>query len=178
MDRIRQRQKGGRCKYVLLAHLLIQTKYSIQAEAAGCSEMKVSTTLHDVTSQKTAFSKSSCTRSSTYWGLSLSHIKPAIGYVNSLNYVEILQLVSVALRQRFFQPLGCDPNLGCEVTLSGSRNNYLYDDFYIFIPFPTPNRATAPSGPEPTHYRGFTITLSYTSHSVRLLWTLPDNTQH
>ena len=43
--------------------------------------------------------------------------------------------------------------------------------------------ATAPSGPEPPRYRGFTITHSDTRHSVGLLWTsdqpdAPDNTQH
>jgi hypothetical protein len=30
---------------------------------------------------------------------------------------------------------------------------------------------TASSGPEPPHCRGFTITLSFTPHSVGLLWT-------
>jgi hypothetical protein len=35
----------------------------------------------------------------------------------------------------------------------------------------SPNGATAPSGPEPPHYRGFTITHTYTPHSVGLLWT-------
>jgi hypothetical protein len=31
--------------------------------------------------------------------------------------------------------------------------------------------ATAPSGPEPPHYQGFTITLRRTTHSLGLLWT-------
>jgi hypothetical protein len=30
--------------------------------------------------------------------------------------------------------------------------------------------AAAPSGPGPPHYRGFTITLRHTPHSVGLLW--------
>jgi hypothetical protein len=37
---------------------------------------------------------------------------------------------------------------------------------------PPPQGATAPSGPAPPHYRGFTITLRHThTHSVGLLWT-------
>ena len=31
--------------------------------------------------------------------------------------------------------------------------------------FPPPSGATVPSGPRPLHYRGFTITLSYTHHT-------------
>jgi hypothetical protein len=46
--------------------------------------------------------------------------------------------------------------------------------------------ATSPGGPGPSHYRGFTITLRHTPHSVGLLRTLisptqrtlPNNTQH
>ena len=65
MDRTRQRQNGESCKHLFLAHLLTQPKYSVQVEAAGCSKMKVSTTLHGVTSQKTAFSQLCCSRNST-----------------------------------------------------------------------------------------------------------------
>ena len=160
MDRIRRRQKGGRCKYVLLAHHLIQPQYSIQAEAAGRSEMKVSTTLHGITSQKTAFSQLSCSRSSMSWALSLSHLKPAISYVNSLKYAEILQLVSVALRQRLSQPLGCDPNVGCEITVSESRNNYLRDDFISSFS-PTP----PPMAQQPLVGQGLLIIKASRSHS-------------
>jgi hypothetical protein len=34
-----------------------------------------------------------------------------------------------------------------------------------------PHGATAPNGPGPPHYRGFTITLRHTTHSVGLPWT-------
>ena len=50
-----------------------------------------------------------------------------------------------------------------QVKLLGSGDNNVHFLFY---------GATAPSGPGPPRYRGFTITLSYTSpHSVGLLWT-------
>jgi hypothetical protein len=39
------------------------------------------------------------------------------------------------------------------------------------VAFHFSNGATAPGGPGPPHYRGFTITLRHTPHSVRLLWT-------
>jgi hypothetical protein len=41
---------------------------------------------------------------------------------------------------------------------------------YSHLKFSFHPGATAPSGPGPAHYRGFTIILSYTSQSVRLLW--------
>jgi hypothetical protein len=34
---------------------------------------------------------------------------------------------------------------------------------FIAVFFPPPNGATAPSGPGPPYYRGFTITLSHTT---------------
>jgi hypothetical protein len=34
-----------------------------------------------------------------------------------------------------------------------------------------PHGAIAPSGPGPSHYRGFTFTLRHTPHLVGLLWT-------
>ena len=43
--------------------------------------------------------------------------------------------------------------------------------FHIHNISPTPTGATAPSGPGPPHYPGFTITLRHThTHSVRLPW--------
>jgi hypothetical protein len=61
------------------------------------------------------------------------------------------------------------------------RSRYLFDTRYIYIC----HGAIGPSGPGPPHYRGFTITLRHTSHSVvGLLWTrdqsdrgTSDNTQ-
>jgi hypothetical protein len=43
-----------------------------------------------------------------------------------------------------------------------NRRYYLETGFFYGL--------TAPSGPGPSHYRGFTITLRDTPHSVGLLW--------
>jgi hypothetical protein len=88
----------------------------------------------------------------------LSNIKPAISYGNRLNYAEILQLVSVALRQTLSQPLGCDPNVSCEVNLSGSRNNYLRDDFISSSP-------PLPMAQQPLVGQGLLLIKASRSHS-------------
>jgi hypothetical protein len=46
---------------------------------------------------------------------------------------------------------------------------FIYVTVYVFTFFI--HGATAPSGPGHPHYRGFTITLRHTPHSVGILWT-------
>jgi hypothetical protein len=54
-----------------------------------------------------------------------------------------------------------------------SQPHILYCKIHFNIIFPSTFflGATAPSGPGPPHYRGFTITQRHTPHSVGLLWT-------
>jgi hypothetical protein len=51
----------------------------------------------------------------------------------------------------------------CEADVSYPKTCKHYDFF--------PTAQQPPSGPGPPHYRGFTITLRHTPHSVGLLWT-------
>jgi hypothetical protein len=68
--------------------------------------MEVSTTLHGVTSQKTAFSQA-FQKAARPRGVSLSHVRSAIRYITSLlNYAGILQLVSIALKKTFLSVCG------------------------------------------------------------------------
>jgi hypothetical protein len=60
-----------------------------------------------------------------------------------------------------------------EKTTQSIRNNHLSLTSLWMMRTNTffSNGATAPSGPRPLHYRGFTISLRHTPQSVGLLWT-------
>jgi hypothetical protein len=120
----------------------------------------------------------SCTHSIPLHSCLAKQCRPSVHCFASYA-VSLIFAVSLSTENKFYLPFGCVGDGDSCVTplprlyllIQSATQRKAKPIRYSYLKFSLYHGATAPSGPGPPHYRGFTIILNYTPQSIGLLWT-------